>query len=368
MITMTNVLKHGLTTWDRATLPEDEFEERVRALRAAMAAEGLEAVVSLGHATRPGPFAYFSGFVPPLGWMGVVIGREADPILVSGGGSRERIFVRTVTPIEDLRNSRSLFHGPAEIVSEALAEVAEAGDRIGLVGADDALTDATRRELAEALSVYAVSDANQLLTTIRTVKRPREVTALRRSLAIARRAVDDAIKRFEEGESAAAALLAAEATGRRSGGRDVRVLGDLGDGQLAPVEELSPGRPERFVVYCAVEHLGYWGQATGASAASPVATAALEAMVAQVGSSVETARLADAAIEHLPGGAADIALSYGLGGGIGLDLEEHPEIDRNGTVIADGAVLALQVITREDGGLGAASATVRVRAGGVDRL
>jgi Xaa-Pro aminopeptidase len=245
MITMTNVLKHGLTTWDRATLPEDEFEERVRALRAAMAAEGLEAVVSLGHATRPGPFAYFSGFVPPLGWMGVVIGREADPILVSGGGSRERIFVRTVTPIEDLRNSRSLFHGPAEIVSEALAEVAEAGDRIGLVGADDALTDATRRELAEALSVYAVSDANQLLTTIRTVKRPREVTALRRSLAIARRAVDDAIKRFEEGESAAAALLAAEATGRRSGGRDVRVLGDLGDGQLAPVAGglITAGQP-----------------------------------------------------------------------------------------------------------------------------
>lgn len=368
MITMTNVLKHGLTVWDRDLLPVDEYTERVRIVREAMNAAGIEVLVSLGHTTRPGNFAYFSGFVPPLGWMGVVIGREAAPILVSGGGSREIPFVKTLTSIEDLRTSRSLFHGPAEIVGEAVAELVAPGARVGVAGASDALNPATRRELGEALSAYEVVDADALLGTIRAVKRPREVIGLRRSLDVARRAVQESLSRFAAGSTAAEALLAAEAEGRQGGGRDVRVLGDLGAGALAPVERLSPGRPERFTVYCAVEHLGYWGQAAGCSASSPIAEEALGAMVARAGASADGASLARAAAERLPGGTADVALSYGLGGGIGLDLEERPDASPAGGEIPDGAVLALQVITREQGGLGAASATLRVAAGEIELL
>lgn len=370
MITMTNVLKHGLTTWDRSLFPEDEYAERARILRAAMAAEGLEALVNLGHSTRPGNFAYLSGFVPPLGWMGTVLGHERDPILVSGGGSREIPFVKTLTSITDLRTSRSLFHGPAEIVGEAVGELVGAGGRVGVAGAHDALNPMTRAELAEALATYEVVDADELMESVRAVKRPRELIALRRSLAIAEDAVQAALARWGEGASASESVLAAEAVGRQRGGRDVRVLGDLGSGELAPVQELSEDRPDRLAVYCAIEHLGYWGQATACSGPSPAATAAVEAMVAAAGAGVDPAALARAAEAHLPQGPADVALSYGLGGGIGLDPSERPEVSSaaGAPPIVAGSVLALQAITREEGGLGAAAATVLVTEGGVTGL
>lgn len=369
MITMTNVLKRGRTVWDRALLPEDEYVERTRELREAMAADGLEALVSLGHATRPGNFTYLSGYVPPLGWMSTVLGLERGPMLVSGGGSREIPFVKTQTWIEELRTSRSLFAGPAEAVADAIADITGPGARIGVAGAHDALNAVTRAELVDALSAYDVVEADQLMETARAAKRPREVEALRQSARIARDAVEAAVSRFEEGASAAEAILAAEYSGRHGGCRDVRVLGDLGNSQLAPVEELSGDRGERFSVYCAVEHLGYWGQAAAGTVESAGASAALEAMIGAAEPGVSAAALASAAVATLSPGAADLALSYGLGGGIGLDPSERPEVSpASDAVVTSGTVLALQAIVPEDGGLGCASATVLVGEEGVSAL
>ena len=56
-----------------------------------------------------------------------------------------------------------------------------------------------------------------------------------------------------------------------------------------------------------------------------------------------------------------MALSYGLGAGIGLDEAESPFIVPDSDVpIAVGTVLALQVITRVNGRLVCADATVLV--------
>ena len=369
MITMTNVLKRGRTVWDRALLPEDEYVERTRLLHEAMARDGLEALVSLGHATRPGNFTYLSGYVPPLGWMATVLGVDGDPIFVSGGGSREIPFVRTQTWLEDLRTSRSLFSGPAEAVADAIADTAQAGARVGVAGAHSALNAVTRAELVDALSAYDVTDADDLMETVRAAKRPRELAALRQSAEIARGAVQAALSRFGDGASAAEATLAAEHFGRAGGCRDVRVLGDLGDGQLAPVEQLSGDRRERFSVYCAVERLGYWGQAAASTEPSPEASAAMEVMIAAARAGAEAGRLASAAAAALPAGAVDVALSYGFGGGIGLDPSERPEVSAgSGATLAPGMVLALQAIVPGDGGLGCAAETVVVTEDGVTPL
>jgi len=369
MITMTNVLKRGRTVWDRALLPEDEYVERRRVLREAMTGAGIDVLVSLGHATRPGNFAYLSGYVPPLGWMGTVLGSEQGPMLVSGGGSREVPFVRTQTWIEDLRTSRSLFSGPAEVVGAAVAEIAAPGARVGVAGAHDALNAATRAELSQALSRYEVVEADELTEAVRAVKRPREVVALRQSADIARAAVAVAVDRFQEGATAAEAVLAAEHAARSAGCRDVRVLGDLGNGELAPVQALSPDRGERFAVYCAVERLGYWGQAAAGTADSAAALAALEAMRDAAAAGTAAADMAAAAIAALPDSAVDRTLAYGFGGGIGLDPSERPEVAVGAcAVIAPGTVLALQAIVPEDGGLGCAAETVLVTERGVTPL
>lgn len=369
MITMVNVLKRGRTTWDRTLLPEDEYVERTRVLRELMRGSDLDVLVSLGHVTRPGNFTYLSGYVPPLGWMGTVLGLEEGPVLVSGGGSREIPFVQTQTWIADLRTSRSLFTGPAEVVADAVGGLAGDSSRVGIAGAYDALNAGALAELGDALQRFATVDADDLLAGARAVKRPRELVALRRAQAVAQEAVDTAVARHAEGASDTEALLAAEKVGRIGGCRDVMVLGSIGDGQLAPVQELSGERSAELTAFCSVERLGYWGQAAASTGSAAAATAAVEAMVAATGAGVETADVARAAYAHLSGGSGDIALSYGLGAGIGLDPTEGPAVSETaGGPIPAGQVLALQAFTTESGVLTGATETVHVTEGGVSRL
>jgi Xaa-Pro aminopeptidase len=364
---MENVLKRGRTVWDRSLLPEDEYVERVRAVRDVARAAGLDAVVSIGHSTHTGNFTYLSGLVPPIGWMAVVLGHEARPVLVSGGGSRDLPFLRTQTWIEDIRTSRSLFAGPAEAVSAALADMVDGGARIGLVGAREDLAPGAYTELLAALGAYEVVEVDDLLAGLRAAKRPREHVALRRSLDIARAAVAAAVEAFQDGASTSAALIEAERTMRLRGARDARVLGNLYGQELAPVEEHRDDRGERLVVYCAAEYLGYWAQACAGEGAA--ARRAVEAMVAGAAPGAAAASLVAAAIAELPEGERDVALSYGLGSGGGLDLTEppvlHPDSDDR---LVEGAVVALQVVTVEDGALTCAGETIRVGGDGIALL
>lgn len=370
MITMENVLKRGRTVWDRQLLPEDEYAERVRALRERMAQERIDALVSIGHSNRPGNFTYLSGHVPPLRWMGVVLGREAGPVLVSGGGSREVPFVRSQTWIEDIRTSRSLFTGPAEVVASAVGEIVGAAARVGVAGIREDLTAADRRELLSALDAYEVIEADALMMDVRAVKRPREIVALERSLSIAREAVDAARKAWRSGASNTTALLTAEHTARMRGSRDVRVLGNVYGAELAPVEELSDDRPGHLVTYCAVEHLGYWGEACGTTMTAPDATSrAVGAMVKAARPGVTAGELAGVAQEQLPVGEADLALAHGFGNAVGLDLAEPPII-RPGCpeLLTVGTVLALRAVTVHSGKLSCASETIRLDADGATAL
>jgi Xaa-Pro aminopeptidase len=373
MITMENVLKRGRTAWDRDLLPEDEYIERTFAVRDAMEAAGLDVIVSIGHSTHTGNFTYLSGSVPPLGWMSVVLGRETGPFLVSGGGSREVPFVRTQTWIEDIRTSKSLFAGPAAVVTEVLAEIASPGAKVGLVGATEDLSPSAYAEMLAALSVYEVVEVDNLVADVRAVKRPREVVALEESLEIARAAVAAAVEAWEGGASNADALIAAEGTARLRGARDVRVLGNLEGEELAPVEEHSDVHHDRLVIHCAVEYIGYWSQANaevGAGATtSGAARRAVDAMVAAATPGATAAELVAAAQAELPEGAQDVAVSYGFGGGLGLDSTELPRLVPGGTdVLVDGGIIGVQVFTRESGRLTCAGETIRIDATGATVL
>jgi hypothetical protein len=363
---MENVLKRGRTVWDRALLPEDEYVERVRLTRAAMADAGLDALVAIGHSAHTGNFTYLSGNVPPLGWMAVVLGAEAGPFLVSGGGPRDVPFLRTQTWIDEIRTSPSLHAGPAPAVGALLVELLADDARVGLAGAREDLGRGGEAELRAALGTrYEVVDVDDLLPELRAVKRPRELVAIQRSLAVAAAAVAAALDAWDDGASTTAALIAAEAAARHGGARDVRVLGNVGGEWLAPVEEHADDRGDHLVVFCAVERLGYWSQACGDSGDSGPARAAVDAMIAAAAPGVATGTLVAAAQAAAP----DVAVAYGLGGGIGLDAEERPRLAAGGAeVVPDGAVLALQAFSRAGDRLTAAGAMVRVADGGAVAL
>jgi Xaa-Pro aminopeptidase len=373
MITMENVLKRGRAVWDRDLLAEDEYVERISAVRASMVEHDLDAIVSIGHSAHTGNFTYLSASVPLLGWMSIVLGREAGPFLVSGGGSRDVPFLRTQTWISDIRTSKSLFSGPAETVADVLADIVPPGARVGLVGAAEDLAPSAHAEMLVALSRYDVLETDGLVTALRLVKRPRELAAQRQALDIARAAVADAVAAWEGGASNAEAVLAAERGARVRGARDARVLGNLEVDELAPVEEPSNVRHDRLVVFCAVEYIGYWAQACAEAGAGTEAPSAaqrtVDAMVRVASPGSVGAALADAAVDVLPGGVDDVALAYGLGGGIGLDASEAPRVVPGGRDgLPEGTVLALQAFTVDGGRLRCAGKTVRIDGAGATVL
>lgn len=362
MITMESVLKRGRTVWDRDALPEDEYRERVRLARAAMRDAGLDALVLVGHVSDYGDATYFSGSVPTMNWVAVVVDAEHEPALVTASGQRELPFLASQTWLRRIVPSRSLFSGPAAGVGEALGRPGSPARRVGLCGAATNLDADAYRELVAALAGYRVCEADALMAGLRAVKRPRELVALERGLTIARAAVAEAADAFGSGAGTASAALVAERSARRAGARDVRLLADLGDGALAPVEAGAEVRTDRLVLYCAVEYLGYWAQAVSPSAPAGAASSALRAMVDAAGAGATGGDLAAAATAALPGGERDMALGYGLGGGIGLSLAEAPHVcPSGGERLRDGAVLALRVITEDAGRLTAAASTVHLR-------
>jgi Xaa-Pro aminopeptidase len=372
MITMHNVLKHGRTVWDRALLPEDEYVERAAAVRAAAEASGLDFVIGVGHSSHPGNFTYLSGNVPPLGWMAWLIGREAGPVLISGGGSRDLPFLRTQTWIDDLRTSHSLFAGPAEAARAVLDEVAQPSARVGLLGAREDLSASAHGELLSALAAYQVSEVDGLLAPLRAAKRPRELAALRRSLEIAREAASAAVRAWEGGASTSAAGAEAERAAHLRGARDVRVLANLDGEHLSPIERQSDQRGPQLALFCAVEHSGYWGQtcaATPEPGPRSAARLAVAAMLDAAGPGGRASDLVAAATAVLPGRERDVALSYGVGAGLGLDPAEAPLIASGASdLLPVGGVVGLQAITLEERTLSCWSETIRIDGEGITRL
>ena len=158
-------------------------------------------------------------------------------------------------------------------------------------------------------------------------------------------------------------------TVRRQGAEDVRFLVASGPDagvSLRPVDDRVLAAGDPVLIYVAVQHQRYWAEAArtyvlgapdpGLVGLHAKALRALDAMVgssragAQIGSIAASARTA-------LGDAHATAAGYGLGNGIGLDVNEAPTISgASGARYVDGSAVALRVMAHV-GGRGVAIAT-----------
>src|SRR5262245_32728056 len=120
MINMEPVLKRGLTFWDRALLPADEFGERVRAVQDEMAAAGVGALLVWGNPYEYADFAYLTGMA--AGGT-VIVPPDGDPSAITSSGGRELPFLSTLTWIRDLKPAAGYgFGGTGKILRATLEE------------------------------------------------------------------------------------------------------------------------------------------------------------------------------------------------------------------------------------------------------
>jgi Xaa-Pro aminopeptidase len=339
---MEPVLKRGYSSWDRAVLPDDEFALRVEGVRRALREAHLGALVVvnyslLGVMVDYADMAYLSGL---QSGGALLVPLDGDPAFVSFGGGRELAFMRALTWLPIVPGAGKAF----ELLPSELKARGVAGGRIGVVGVAGIAPNVAAR-IRDALAGFELVPFDAELRALRAVKRPRELLAMRIVQGIVDAAVAAGVAAFAAGGDNRTSMLEAERAARGLKARDVRVLASMGGPELRPWEGRLDGRHAPLRLWVAAQYQGYWAEAAATAPLPRDDTAgnAVRAMQAAVRAGVTAGDVAAAGVAALPSSAVDSALSYGLGGTIGLAHSEGLAIvPRSAQRLAAGSVVALR--------------------------
>lgn len=367
MISMEPVLKRGYASWDRAVLPEDEYALRVEAVRQALRADGLRALVVvnyslLGVMVDYADMAYLSGM--QAGGL-LLVPLEAEPVYIGFGGGRELAFTRTLTWLDRVvaGGGRAF-----ELLGEELRARGITSGALGIVGAERLAAGVTRR-LRDALGGFELRPYDARLKALRSHKRPREVLATRLTLGIVEDAAAAASAVFSAGGDNRAAFLEAERVARARKARDVRILVNMGGAELRPWEGRLAGRHAPLRLWVAAQYQGYWAEAAVTIGGGDAASRAVTAMMGAARAGVAAGDVAAAALAAVPPAARDTMLEYGLGGAIGLAHREGLKIEPGSAeCLVEGQLVALCAHVAADASPSVATAVVTVGAADAVRL
>jgi Xaa-Pro aminopeptidase len=233
------------------------------------------------------------------------------------------------------------------------------------------LTAGTYANVLDALSDYHLTDFDAQMRTLRARKRPREVAMVRTALGIATDATIAAERAFANGATTTQAMVEAERAARVNRARDVRLLANIGGDDLRPFEGLADARRTPLLLWVGLTYGGYWADVaiTSPAPTDNDAARAVAAMTAAAKAGARSRDVAQAALDVLSPAAAETALAYGLGGGIGLALNDWPPISpTSAEPLPDGALLSLRTLARDGDRVSFAGAIVQVRPEGGRRL
>jgi Xaa-Pro aminopeptidase len=373
------VLKRGGFYWDRALLPREVFDTRLREVQAAIAASGDEAWLIYGDAQGYGDIAFVSHFVPRLRSALMLVHRDQPPTLLANVGLRDIPASKTLTWCEDVRPFSRLPHEVVKLIRERGLEKA----KLGLVGTEQALPIAEWDAIEGELPGVTWTVRDEAFRRLRARKDPAERTAVRAAAEVVRRGLETAREAFRVGTTMRRATALIDRAMRLSAAEDVRILVASGPQcgiALRPPDDRTLTAGAVILLFIAVEVQRHWVEAAQTyvlGAASPElaalaakAGAAVDAMQAGARAYIPVTLLAAAAEKAIGDpGLLHTARAYGFGHGIGLDQEEPPLIERSsfGSVPENGA-LALHVVLH-GGGIGAAAGrTVAVERDGATAL
>ena len=346
MQTMHPVLVLGSYRWDQERLPLDEFEERLRAVRGVMAAQGWAGLIVHGNSEESALLTYLTNFYPRLRWTLALVPAAGEIRLLVAGAPRDLPAAAMLTWVKDVG-----WYGDADSVLPEWIAGLGPGARVALAGID------TIRPAVHA-TVTAHCEpvpADEALVPLMRRKRPRELWMLRQSATILSETVAT-LKRD--------GVAAAERRARGLEAQDLRILFSLDGGRtLKPFESTGDLDAKPSAAYVAVRYLGYWSEGfvtlDEAAPARAAAVAALAAMIEAAKPGATGRDLARAAEPYLNGQAPHPILGTCLGHGIGLALDEAPRIDPDSDqAIEAGGCYSLHV------GLEGGFASAMVAAGG----
>lgn len=369
MRTMHSVVKRGALYWDRDLLPERAYEKRYADLQARVAASGDDAWLLVGDVNRHGPVVFATNFMPRVRSALAYIPRSGPPTLFGNISSRDIPAAKTITWVDDIHAFSRL---PKDLVP-FLKERLPTGGRIGTCGVDDCLPASDWWSIEEQAPELTWVARDSEIAALRTCKETWETDAIARAAATADDALALARSRIRAGRRMRAVVADLDRDVRMRGAEDVRFLvasGPQAASGLRPADDRALSEGDCILLYCAVQKQRYWAEAARTYVLGPAsaslralyhrAAAALQTMMQSAQAGISVSSLIESARSLLgPGSSAEI---YGLGNGIGLDLEEPPTLSAGGSErLQKDMTLALRIILHaQDHGVAIAS-TLRVR-------
>jgi Xaa-Pro aminopeptidase len=376
MRTMQPCVTIGSYTWAQDRLPNDEFSLRLGALRAAMRSHEWLAVLVYGDVRDHAALAFLSNFIPRVRWGMALLPRDGEPRLLCAMSTRDLPAMRSLTWIADVRSGIGPEWDKAFDPWFARFDGQAAPQQLGTLGFDlmaPVLHDAVRRSLGDR---FVLQRADDIVDAPWPCKRPRELTLLRASSKLAQDAANvfvDTWRRSGEPETAA---LDAERFARSRAAQDVRTLVSLDGGRtLLPFTGRFDKTAGPLVGYLAVKLMGYWADLfvtvdDRGSAASARAEQALDALIATIRPGTRARDLHAVALAALAPLRPHPMLSGSVGHGIGLSLDEEPQLraGADATLVVNG-VYSLQVgLADPEAGYALVSAIVRNAPNGAEVL
>lgn len=355
MRTMHSVLKRGGLYWDRDLLPATAYQARLERIQAAVAESGDEAWLLFGDVERHGNVVYATNFMPRVRSALAFVPRTGAPVLLANIGLRDVPAAKTITWIDDVRPFGRL---PKDLIA-LIEETGLARAPIGVCGFEESLPVADWTAIENGLPDVRWTDRGTRLRSLRASKEAWEVEAIRRAGAMAAAGLDLAPKVLRPGVSMRQAIAAIDRHVREMGAEDVRYLvasGPQAGISLRPVDDRVVASGETVMLSMTVQAQRYWAETacTFVLGKAPqalrdlhqAATAALAKARGAIRAGVATGTIVSALESTLPDPAlVDVAGTYGVGHGIGLDSEEMPLVREGGTeAVAENATLALRVI------------------------
>ncbi len=177
---------------NETVFPLEEFRTRVRNVRAAMAAEGLDALLFVGARNwfRDHYIRYLANYDAPGPLSLMVLPLEGEPTLLIGE-EWDLARARAVTWIDDVRADRDLAQAAVDVLREVLRSTKLDTVKLGVAGGEglgfsalEALPSHVFRGIAGAFPRTDLVEASASLESIRLIRSPREIEVLRQAARI----------------------------------------------------------------------------------------------------------------------------------------------------------------------------------------
>jgi hypothetical protein len=279
-------MRRGLMGWNPEELPQAALDARRARLQAAMAREGLDALVLYTNIVRPSAVCWLTGFTPYWIESLLLVPRDGATLLATALSKRVSDWVRATSRIEDIVNTPK----PGAAVGARLA--AASAQRVGVLECD-ALPTALYDDITAAAPTARLVDASALFAAERHHIDAAERGLIARADALALAALAEIDMAAAVDAGGLAGLVEKHA---RLGGAEeafIAIASDLDrDRRLLPMSRPTP-LAQRFAVRASIAYKGAWVRRTQSfarDAAGANAQARADAWLEKVLGSLEAGR------------------------------------------------------------------------------